>query len=77
MLLDVNIKTRQKQLYFLADNIVSKSTYEKDLGVLVNSKLPRHDQIANKVNRVTVHCLIRRTCGTYANADVIKGNLSP
>ena len=66
-------QTPLETTYFLAGNILSKSACEKDLGVLVNSKLSWHDHIVNKVNKANrVLRLIRRTCGTHANTDVIK-----
>ena len=56
-----------------AGNVLSKSACEKDLGVLVNSKLSWHDHIVNKVNQAhKVLRLIKRTCGIQANTDVIK-----
>ena len=56
-----------------AGNVLSKSACEKDLGVLVNSKLSWHDHIVNKVNQAhKVLRLIKRTCGIHANTDDIK-----
>ena len=54
-------------------NILSKSACEKDLNVLVNSRLSWHDHSVNKANEANkVLRLIRRTCGIHANTDVIK-----
>ena len=53
-------------------NLLSKSACEKDLCVLVNSKLSWHDHIVNKVNKTIIVLQLIRTCGTHANTDVIK-----
>ena len=46
---------------------------EKDLGILVNNKLSWHDHIVNKVNTANkVLRLIRRSCGSYVIANVVK-----
>lgn len=78
MPLNVNILVLRKSKklletrYFLAGNILSKSACEKDLGVLVNSKLSWHDHIVNKVNKANkVLRLIRRTCGVHGDTDFL------
>ena len=59
--------------YLLGDNIIMKTKYEKDLGVIVNRELSWHDQVINKVKTANkVLRLIRRTCDTCAVADVVK-----
>ena len=59
--------------YQFGNNILAKIQCEKDLGVLVNSKLSWHDHIINKVNTANkVLRLIRRSCGSRVIADVIK-----
>ena len=72
----LSLTKKQKPLeetFVLAGNILSRSASEKDLDVLVNSKLSWHDHIVNKVNEANkVLRLIRRTCGIQANSDVIK-----
>lgn len=59
--------------YQLGNNVIAKTRCEKDLGILVNNKLPWHDHIINKVSTANkVLRLIRRSCGSCAIADVIK-----
>ena len=66
----LSLTKKQKPLeetFVLAGNILSRSASEKDLDVLVNSKLSWHDHIVNKVNEANkVLQLIRRTCGIQA-----------
>ena len=58
--------------YQLGNNIIAKTQCEKDLGVLVSSKLSWHDDI-DKVNTANkVLCLIGRSCGSCVIDDVIK-----
>ena len=59
--------------YQLSNNSIGKTQCEKDLGVLVNSKLSWHDYIINKVNTANkVLCLIRRSCRLHVIAHIIK-----
>jgi len=56
--------------YQLGNNIIAKTQCEKDLGVLVNSKLSWHDHIISKINTANkVLPLIRRCCGSWVIAD--------
>ena len=66
-------KNLHKSSYFLGNNIINKSNYERDLGVIVNSKLSWHDQVISKVNTANkVLRLVKRTCGKSTAADVIR-----
>ena len=66
-------KNLHKSSYFLVNNIINKSNYERDLGVFVNSKLSWYDQVISKVNTANkVLPLVKRTSGKSTAADVIK-----
>jgi hypothetical protein len=66
-------KKNPTETSYLGNKVIDKTRQEKDLGVIINSKLSWHDQIISKVNTANkVLRLITRTRGTSTVDDVIR-----